>query len=380
MELISNSTSPTHLTTIKKLLKNSNEVIICVAFLKNSGLVQILKQLPKNSTFYIGTDYYITEPSAIKMLLKEGFKVYLIKKQNATFHPKIYYFKKGKQVSILTGSANLTGGGLETNFETSVLIQTTALSSVDNKFTNMLDEFHKNSELIIGNLQLSQYEREFEAFRNKQKKANNDFQEEMQGVHKIELTKLPSYFNKYLKQEGVDRHDNRVIRYNEIKKMLDKLIKADIKSASSFLEYYDEIAGMFYSSDLLRSKNSFAKSYKKIIAAIKFIKENKSKDTKYVYEHSFNLIYSVKGFGINNLTEILNTYNPAKFSVANGRTIKSLADLGFAELPKTDKRFFTPDVYENYNNLISEIAIKCKAKDLGQVDHFLSWYYGNYVM
>ena len=75
----------------------------------------------------------------------------------------------------------------------------------------------------------------------------------------------------------------------------------------------------------------------------------------------------------------MNTYNPTEFSVANGRTIKSLAALGFAEFPKTDKKYFDGQTYTKYNNLIKEIGKKCKANNLGEIDHFLSWYYDKYL-
>jgi len=54
-----------------------------------------------------------------------------------------------------------------------------------------------------------------------------------------------------------------------------------------------------------------------------------------------------------------------------------LSNLGFKKFPVAND--FNIDTYENYNNLITEIAIACKFEDLGQIDHFLSWYYEKYV-
>jgi len=379
MELITNDSRPTHLSTINRLLKSSDEVIICVAFLKNSGLAFISKQLPDNCTFYIGTDYFITEPSAIKKLIKDGYKVYLTKKVKSTFHPKIYYFRQGKVISILTGSANLTGGGLETNLEVSVLIETEKGTSVHKKFSSMIEFYSANSTLITGDLQLSQYEREFETYKKKHKKADKEFKDEIESVYKIDLTQLDKYFKEYLSEVGVERYKTRMNDYNEIRKLLNRITTAKINSANSFLDYYEDIANSFYSSDLLRGKTIFAKSYRKIIAAMKFIKENKTKEPSFVYSEARKLILTAKSYGVNGLTEVMNTYNPTEFSVANGRTIKSLADLGFAEFPVTNKKYFDGETYLKYNNLIKEIGIKCKANDLGQIDHFLSWYYSKYL-
>ncbi len=379
MQIITNSNRLTHLSHINRLIGGSEEIIICVAFLKNSGLNNIIDKLTDNCTFFIGTDYYITEPSAIKKLLKKGHFVYLTKKVKSTFHPKIYYFRKGKSISILTGSANLTGGGLETNFEVSVLIETEKGTSVDKEFKSMIETYLENSTLITGDLQISQYEREFETYKKKHKKADREFEEELESTHKIDLSLLDKYFKEYMRSVGKERCKARKSAYIPIKKLLDRLTNAPINSAQSFLNYYEDIANSFYSSDLLRGKTFFAKGYKRIISAIKFIKENKTKDDNLVYSKARDLILPVQRFGVNALTEIMNAYNPSEFSVANGRTLKSLADLGFAEFPQTNKKYFDGETYKKYNNLIKEIGVKCKANDLGEVDLFLSWYYSEYI-
>ncbi len=173
MKIITNNKEQTHLNVINQLLSSSDEIIICVAFLKNSGLDLILDQLSNNCTFYIGTDYYLTEPLAIKKLLRNGHKIYLVKKEKSTFHPKIYYFKKGNDISILTGSANITGGGLKENFEVSLLIQVKKNSTVDKEFKAMIETYLLNSVKITSEVQLSQYEREFDIYRKNHKKADN---------------------------------------------------------------------------------------------------------------------------------------------------------------------------------------------------------------
>ena len=158
---------------------------------------------------------------------------------------------------------------------------------------------------------------------------------------------------------------------------MNNIINNDITSPKEFLRYYEDIVKSFHSSGLLRSKRTLARKYKKIISIIRTVKENKSAAPFSVFSKTLPLIHSVRGFGINALTEILNTYNPNKYSVANGRTLKSVSNLGFAQYPAAKR--FGADTYENYNALITEIAIACKFEDLGQVDHFLSWYYRKYV-
>jgi hypothetical protein len=277
----------------------------------------------------------------------------------------------------LTGSANLTGGGLETNFEVSVLLQSEIGSSIDKDFRKLIAVYSAHSTQIFDELQLSQYEREFETYRKKHKKAGKEFKEEIHETHKLNLTELDKFVKEYLASGGLDRFAERTEYYKTAKRLLNSLTKKSIASAEDFLYYYDDIAKSFHSSGLLRGKTTFAKKYKTIITIIKFIQENKTANPELVFSKMLPLVQTVKRFGVNGVTEIMNTYNPNKFSVANGRTLKSLSDLGFAEFPEANN--FSVDIYEKYNDLITAIAVACNFKDLGQVDHFLSWYYERYV-
>jgi len=377
VQIITNNKRPTHLSVINRLLDSSDEVIMCVAFLKSSGLDLILDRLSGNCTFYIGTDYYLTEPLAIKKLLRNGHTVYLTKKIKSTFHPKIYYFKQGNNISILTGSANITGGGLDTNFEVSLLIQTEKNSTVDKEFKSMIETYFFNSTQITGEVQLSQYEREFDTYRKKHKKADKEFKDEIERTHKLDLLQLNKFVKEYIAGGGLDRFAERAKYYKTAKRLMNSITKNNITSANDFLAYYEDIAKSFHSSGLLRGKTTLAKKYKTIILIIRTVQENKTADPVLVFSKTLPLVHSVKRFGVNALTEIMNTYNPNKYSVANGRTLKSLSKLGFAEYQVANN--FSVDTYEDYNTLITEIAIACKFKDLGQVDHFLSWYYEKYV-
>ncbi len=307
MKLITNENKPTHSSVINRLLKNSDEVIICVAFLKNSGLSYILKELPSNCTFYIGTDFYLTEPNAIKKLYKQGHTVYLTKKTKSAFHPKIYYFRQGDNISILTGSANITGGGLDTNFETSVLIQTEKGSSIDIDFHNIIKNYSVNSTQIESDLQLSQYEREFETYKKKHKKADKEFKDEIESIHKLDLTQLNKFVKEYIASGGLIRFGERTQNYKTAKSLMNKITKTGITSSGDFLSYYDIIAKLFHSSGLLRGKTIFAKKYKTILSIIKIVQENKKAEPVYVFSKTLPLVKSINRFGVNILSPKLKT-------------------------------------------------------------------------
>ncbi len=188
MKIINNGETENHFKIITDHLDRAEEIIFCVAFLKSSGLNTIIEKLKGKSKtkFFIGTDFYLTEPTALRRLFKEGFEVYLTKKEKATYHPKIYYFKSGQDITIIIGSTNITSGGLTTNIETSLQINIQANSAVDIEFQKTLLCFIEHSTLISDNLILD-YEKRFSAYRSRHNKADIDFELDLQKIIEEEL-------------------------------------------------------------------------------------------------------------------------------------------------------------------------------------------------
>ena len=106
---------------------------IAVAFLKMTGLRNIRKDIHSmvksgiKITFIIGIDFYQTEPDALSELLtfaknNKIVKLYICANKNKTFHPKLYLSEKNKTFVAVVGSANMTNGGFNDNFELSSVI------------------------------------------------------------------------------------------------------------------------------------------------------------------------------------------------------------------------------------------------------------------
>ena len=136
VKFISN-TNDKHYDYLNELIKDSDEVWMAVAFLKKSGLKflweAIVEHLNKGNTINIivGLNFGITNPEALETLLDlfEGnnkANLYLAKaeKMYHTFHPKLYVFGKDDDFTIISGSANLTEGGISTNIECSMQVKT----------------------------------------------------------------------------------------------------------------------------------------------------------------------------------------------------------------------------------------------------------------
>jgi HKD family nuclease len=379
MQLLTNAHPYFHKSVITDLLAKAEEVIISVAFLKVSGLKsleKILETRKRKCTFFIGTDYYLTEPAAIKWLVSNNQNVFVVKKMKSTFHPKLYYFRSGKQVSVVVGSANLTDGGLATNFEVSACFQTSNSSDIEKQFRLLINDYNEFSTRA-DELYISQYERKYNLYHDKQKKAKQEFDKELKELHEIDLTKLDKYLKEYHRSGGEEQFQERVSQYKHARLQLNRLAKAKIESPTQFLEYYDDIATSFYSSGLLRGKKTFSKKYKAILDIIYLVKENRNASPEVLFSKALIKVKSIKKYGVNGLTELMNTINPQRFSVANGRTLASIADLGLSQYPTANN--FKAENYREYNNLIIAIAKRCSFSNLAQVDHFLSFYYSKHV-
>ncbi|MDK7181342.1 hypothetical protein QP446_11335 [Corynebacterium riegelii] len=102
---------------------------IVVAFARNSGVLRLKDALEKfreaggEVDVFVGVDLDGTSYEALINLLPLATTLRVVHDENGqTFHTKLFYFEGPKQSLLIVGSHNLTGGGLWTNFESSVRI------------------------------------------------------------------------------------------------------------------------------------------------------------------------------------------------------------------------------------------------------------------
>jgi len=119
-----------HLLKIKNLLATDElqTVLFNVAYVKTSGINFIsseLEHIKGKLTIFAGMRNGITSIQSIFSLLNLGATVYLVDTGtvNIVYHPKIYIFEYINCYKIITGSANLTSGGLNSNIEISSIIE-----------------------------------------------------------------------------------------------------------------------------------------------------------------------------------------------------------------------------------------------------------------
>jgi len=174
MELISSATE--HKDVLNKYIPKSERIYIAVAFLKTSGLNLIIDNLIKAAKsgsdiqIICGLDFALTEPVALKKIWEltskyNNLQLYLASSKHSTiiFHPKFYMLTRDTVATIIAGSANLTSGGFENNYECSIMIQESTESSI---FTQSLAYFTSLKVETLSTkatfLQIKNYERFFE--------------------------------------------------------------------------------------------------------------------------------------------------------------------------------------------------------------------------
>lgn len=107
-----------------------NKLEIAVAFAKNSGVLRLKKELEEfreaggEIRIFVGVDMNVTSYEALMNLLSLANSLYVVHDENGqTFHSKIFSFSGPEEGLLIVGSHNLTGGGLWTNYESSVHLE-----------------------------------------------------------------------------------------------------------------------------------------------------------------------------------------------------------------------------------------------------------------
>lgn len=385
-----------HKTIINEIIRNSGELTIAVAFLKMTGFRIIQKNLhsivqsDKKITFIIGVDFYQTEPDALYKLFdftknNVNVKLYICTNKNKTFHPKLYFSKKNNTFVAVIGSANMTSGGFDGNYELSSVITGDLSENIFNDLKNYIGDLIEQSE-EANPLILSQYKSKFDIYNKKIKKAQKDAEDELCQKFVIDIKKLNKFVKEYLSnKEEVANWQERVKHYKEAKLILNKIAKKSFSSKKEFLELYNDLVGgagykkLWHSGSIFRSKNKVAKKYKLFCSIVNNIKNDisHSKEPIEIFESALSRSEKVDGLGVNVLTEIMNTYDPMRCSVLNKNPLEALTKIGFQKF-KTAQTFNSKD-YQIFNEIMIDILGKCSFENLGQVDHLCNYIYWKYV-
>lgn len=183
MNLISNNKT-TMYEELKKNIINSDEIIMNVSFIRDSGLKLLIPDLltAKKSGKKIKiltSDYmHITEPNALYRLL-EISEVKIFKNDlNISFHPKTYIFKNKKNITAFIGSSNISYSALTTGVEWNYKIDS------ENDLNGILELLNEFENLYCNN----SFDLTLEWLRNYEKKyKKNDILKIIDPTEKIKI-------------------------------------------------------------------------------------------------------------------------------------------------------------------------------------------------
>jgi HKD family nuclease len=382
-----------HLTTIERELETSEQSYFAIAFLKTSGLKILLKAIKKNLksggklTIVAGQNFALTEPKALKELRKlfqshPTSKLYLEKAntQNNIFHPKLYLFETKNNTSIISGSANITQGGLLNNKETSLLVNSRTSEKVwidaINYFNSLIKPENSDEATL---LVIKQYETFFEQQKQHNKKAKSNPTKTKTQLT-FDYSNLLRYYKNFDNLERQEAYKEKLSNYKKAKKILNSITENSHLTQKQFEPLLDQLVGskdyknLWHSGSLFRLRRYVYPYYKEFRELIKFIRDNKNKSAEFVFNNAKTKVNLIEGAGINYITEIMMTYNHNDFANMNQNPIKVLRKEGGVNI-KANSISFNGSDYEEYCELIEEISSKLGLKDMLEADSFFNEIY-----
>jgi len=170
------------LPVILNELRNCDEFYFSVAFLTKSGVAVLINTLEElrnkgvKGKILVSQYQDFTQPEALKTLLQfENIELRIATKGN--FHAKGYFFRHGKQYSLMVGSSNLTASALCTNKEWNLMVTASDNSSL---VSEVLEE--ADSEFAVGYLVTPKYIKIYEGIYNQQREMRYKSREELKKI------------------------------------------------------------------------------------------------------------------------------------------------------------------------------------------------------
>lgn len=392
--ILFNSATRNHRHPIKQAIRVSDDIFFAVAFLKQSGLSQIIgdikEVLQRGATFnaVIGTDFWLTDPEALESLFRlqtdyATCKLHIFKSSaKSTFHPKYYRFKTGSTLRLILGSANLTDGGLATNIEVSSLHE----CSDSDGFAKGASEFE---HMILNDPRclaptyddLLKYQSEHSIFQSAHKKAERSARKEIAEIVSLDEVQLRNFLAAY-KNDARHQTDlqHRKTNYADAQVLLNsKLLSPQNLSMAEFREIYGQLVGargankLWHSGSVHRLMNKIIPQHALMQSMVRDIGRHLDLSPGEMYELGQTWMEKIQHFGPNVFTEICNTLRPEKFAVLNNNPTTSLRKLGRGSFPSPGA--FTPADYEKYCEVLDRLRDACGFKDFGETDHFLNYVY-----
>jgi HKD family nuclease len=382
-----------HLTTITENLKLNDQAYFAVAFLKTSGLNNLIKPFKDflktggQLTVVVGQNFALTEPTALHELrnLFKPFptsKLFLAKANSATnvFHPKLYLFKSQKDCCVISGSANITKGGLIDNKETSIVAdckENDAIWKDAKSYFDTLLNSENSDEATL--LVIKQYETFFEQQKQFNKRAK-PIPTRTKSQLAFDYNNLVKHFKKFNNSERQENFKEKLNNYKQAKSILDQIADNPKLTQTQFEPLLDSLVGsaeeynLWHSGSLFRLRRSVYPYFKEFRELVRYIRDNKNQSADIVFENAKAKVKSIEGAAVNYITEIMMTYNNKDFANMNKNPLTVLRTEGGVNIKASSSSFSGAD-YDEYCELIKEICSKLGLQNMLEADSFFNEIY-----
>ncbi|VWC78692.1 hypothetical protein BLA39750_01038 [Burkholderia lata] len=345
VQLVLNGEQSGHADALLALIGRARHLDCLVAFAKGSALKLILKTLEKSlsrgmtARFAIGLSFHLTEPALLRTLFRlskaHPVELYLSYTEE-TFHPKVYAFADSGRSTVFVGSANLTAGGLSTNYEASVRVDDTDGTLV-NEVAAFFDELIEGEVVLPATKErIDDYARQFtvqSAWRDMARKRADKISREA-----ISDLSLLAYQLEEMKRDESEsgftaQRANRARYVAEAKARILELAALRRPAANAFLPMYEGLYRRFHSGGLHRQKSRIAAKASLFVAALADILGRSKPPPAEAFEILRRHFLGIKGAGVNLLTEVLHAIDNKRYAVMNQNAVNGLTTAGFVGYP-----------------------------------------------
>jgi HKD family nuclease len=394
LRLISNHERSKHLQHLQGWLSDCTDGFIAVAFFKHTGFRSIEAALngflQRGGTLrlLVGTDFYLTEPSVLRALAQLAQQFPKLNwrmveaSSTATFHPKYYRFCDPKYVRLISGSANLTAGGLEKNIEVSIMLKEAAEGELTAETARIEAALWTDPRCQeVTEERIGTYATEFEIARKHQKEAGAKIRKELEEAPKLDgkqlRRELEAYFASAKDQADLKR---RRANYRTASELIQSdLLKTRKLSAQGFESIYQRLVGqsgrdkLWHSGSVYRSKTKVLDQWPEVVAMVQDIASDLRRSPEAMYAMGRRWIDEIGGLGPNIFTEFCHTLAPKRYAPLNNNPVTSLRCLRIDEFPHPSA--FQPADYARFCHCLDRVRKQCGFANLGETDHFLNFVY-----
>ncbi len=395
--LVANNGNEGHARAIADMLEGAVEIYIANAFLKRAGAHLIAPAIKRSLEgggtvqIYIGSDFFLTEPEALELLLKirekhPAFNIQLAKQGSATFHPKAYLARKGNRYHSLIGSANLTGGALILNEELSISLSHKAGDPVVAQLLATFDRYRKWARFQeLDALVLEQYASSYEIDRVERLKYEKSRDAALPAV--FDLATIDKWYARYLADPRaiaeLATRQKKLGAALAAQNAIVALGRAPITAAARkrFRDNLGNLIGsasgnhLWGSGSIFRQGSQALDNYDGMIPFFAKAKEMSKKPIQEGYSEIRAAAATLGGVGLNFATEALCTFAPSRYAVYNGNTKEALKTLGIRATASTEFRAVSPIRYSKLCETIKALGRRIGAANLSETDYFLNWIY-----